>query len=1521
MPLLAQVVLALAAAPPSEDSPVPCAYGPSREYLTLSDAHAAHFASKDAYDAYDGVGLGNEMGLLGIKVLPRANASLLRSLLPAGQVMVSECAAQEAPGRTWHRQRVGPFRTTGGYNFVQLGWRDAGGLGIEHMPMAIIGHKIAVVDLDGHDLSLPPIHHHHCHVAPGLGYSFESTVQTRDACLLDGTSCPDYSAIIFHHGDYECPAASGGVACFNERYDAHPRWALEPLSLNAEINDVRRLGSTPIIWYLMISLLVRDQRSSGGRPTPAADDDAPMSVHQVINPGLKELDKQAGLLTLVHCPSASDSFFYYTGRMPFGGKFLPELVRFHSHAVAMQETLLFDALPHALGLEEAPFRPPAAWKAVVTESTGLADNTALRARVIERARASGGRVLCTAVSRLEVVDGMAYDRMPRIQCAEWRFARGDAWTTLALNGPHSKAFFQDPLTIEHLAGDEYYKHPAHGDRVAKMEGMAQSQHDDPFDFRQHVQWHLSYLAEDGGSHWTFATHSQTPDASAPRNNRVTLVRLILHRGTFQTGVGPIERTRVALFLAARVSGRHPLASVLLAVLLCALPARLCMQQRPAAAVLVLAAEAYAAVFAVYMSLPPVLLPNPHDALLMLEHEDEHLRATVQVAAVVLVLLVLAMAPCATRELRKDGMIAAVLPAAFCSFADFFGLSALVPLIPFHLLAEGDGCSEAAVASWAGAINSLQYVGVVLGCIFWGVVSDRFGAMRALRITMVGDVIFFAASGAVTGAETLCLVRVLAGFFSPLVPAAAYIFAVTDAKDAVRATGLNAMGIAVGYALGTSCIGLYPSIGWVGVASLGAAVASAALCSTLPCWACNATAAAALPAAPRPDVRGVRGAMVSGTFLTQAASAFALMFYFVGAMSILVIDLMERFRFSPHQVALVYVCAPIGYALSILIAPRLTDVFGLQPIVTGGHLVIASSCAALATPAINSSLSALLLLWVVATLGMSFAILPAQARAKLVGVHQTRNGTGSITGTSRVIQTCGQAAAPIVATTLYVHLGPWAPWAAFGAVQLGAVALYPTLGVTLRHDPDWTRVAASASAAMADEALPGTIRARPPPPPRLRARTAIALLFLCGVIDMNDRMSFSLYAHVVQQDAALSDAQLAVVLSSVTSLASLLFSLPMGRAADKVRGAPLLAALLLALAVCELLNFTSLTSAFVPLAMLRFAASVADVSIPVILVPLACRLSTPTELPIALSLITTSYAIGGALSNVAAPLIGGAEGWRPALIWLVAVPGVAVALALLRLLPDTTKPEAASAMDFSVRSFGSLVYRLGVTLPALCLLYQLELCQLVWYPAYFSRYGGRSVGEIGVLMSASLALQFAGSLCGASMASCLGRGPRVYLALCVLAAFMTGALFNVLLAVDAASISATCLVLSIGFTLGLRSGPSYAIISRRAGADTGVAAALVVIGNNLAALAVGPTLVGLLSQWWAGADSLRRALQVVVTTCSGLAAALWLWTILRRSDLAEAAEPSNSAQKHKYSVIGRNDLAEAAEPSCQLTPST
>lgn len=95
-------------------TPTACEYTSWRPFLDLHSPHAAYFASKDAYDAYDGVGLSREMGLLGMKRLAAANASVTRAVLPSGEIRVSECEANEADTRKWLHQRVGPLQTIGG---------------------------------------------------------------------------------------------------------------------------------------------------------------------------------------------------------------------------------------------------------------------------------------------------------------------------------------------------------------------------------------------------------------------------------------------------------------------------------------------------------------------------------------------------------------------------------------------------------------------------------------------------------------------------------------------------------------------------------------------------------------------------------------------------------------------------------------------------------------------------------------------------------------------------------------------------------------------------------------------------------------------------------------------------------------------------------------------------------------------------------------------------------------------------------------------------------------------------------------------------------------------------------------------------------------------------------------------------------------------------------------------------------------------------------------------------------------
>eukprot|EP00966_Prymnesium_polylepis_P156009 3604566-Prymnesium_polylepis.1 len=95
-----------------------------RPFLDLQHAHAVHFRSTTEYDRYEGVGLGGIMHLADLVSYPAANATMASALLPAARVWSGSCVVSTDNQTAWHRQRIGPFRSRGGYDFWQSGWTD-----------------------------------------------------------------------------------------------------------------------------------------------------------------------------------------------------------------------------------------------------------------------------------------------------------------------------------------------------------------------------------------------------------------------------------------------------------------------------------------------------------------------------------------------------------------------------------------------------------------------------------------------------------------------------------------------------------------------------------------------------------------------------------------------------------------------------------------------------------------------------------------------------------------------------------------------------------------------------------------------------------------------------------------------------------------------------------------------------------------------------------------------------------------------------------------------------------------------------------------------------------------------------------------------------------------------------------------------------------------------------------------------------------------------------------------------------
>jgi MFS family permease len=106
-----------------------------------------------------------------------------------------------------------------------------------------------------------------------------------------------------------------------------------------------------------------------------------------------------------------------------------------------------------------------------------------------------------------------------------------------------------------------------------------------------------------------------------------------------------------------------------------------------------------------------------------------------------------------------------------AFADYFGLGAISPILPFFVDQFTPGSQDA-----TGHILSFQYGGVILGSLLAGAVSDRIGRRNTLLIMLAGDVVFFTLTGFADdlgGIYAMMAIRFFAGLFTPLAPCIAW----------------------------------------------------------------------------------------------------------------------------------------------------------------------------------------------------------------------------------------------------------------------------------------------------------------------------------------------------------------------------------------------------------------------------------------------------------------------------------------------------------------------------------------------------------------------------------------------------------------------------------------------------------------------------------------------------------------------------------------------------------------------------
>lgn len=424
-----------------------------RPFHQLSDASAV-FQPADGAAATHAAGIDltpqtHHLFRLGAVYHPRIDPEEQRRLVPSadGNVTVEECAVAVPAeggghGQRWLTQRMGPFQSTGGYDWWRTYWHDVFALGRDGAMHAVTAWRVLPTDASGHFIGSPPLHEHHVVVHPHAPSTAPSQHTISPVACILGGACPQVP-VFFGQGDY------AGLQTYHEVDDMvfdQPLWA------NGVFNDVRPLSSAPMVWYLQLSL--RAGRPSGGRTT---------SCHAVVHNG--------NVLHFVAFtqPTHADTFWYSVWRMPYAGTLVhapaqSPVSSFHTHP-RLQLGLLFAARPEELrlprlrecsGLGEC--RLP------LTGGAGFASNAQLLAHV----RRAGHVEPCHMAAQDQLCGALV--------CDAWHFHEGEVLTGLGLFGEGGTGA---------CAPEERGNSPS------------------PSSVPQHFTPYLRYHASDGRSHYTF----------------------------------------------------------------------------------------------------------------------------------------------------------------------------------------------------------------------------------------------------------------------------------------------------------------------------------------------------------------------------------------------------------------------------------------------------------------------------------------------------------------------------------------------------------------------------------------------------------------------------------------------------------------------------------------------------------------------------------------------------------------------------------------------------------------------------------------------------------------------------------------------------------------------------------------------------------------------------------------------------------------------------------------------------------
>ncbi|UVO51050.1 MFS transporter [Sphingomonas sp. SUN019] len=411
----------------------------------------------------------------------------------------------------------------------------------------------------------------------------------------------------------------------------------------------------------------------------------------------------------------------------------------------------------------------------------------------------------------------------------------------------------------------------------------------------------------------------------------------------------------------------------------------------------------------------------------------------------------------------------------------------------------------------------------------------------------------------------------------------------------------------------------------------------------------------------------------------------------------------------------------------------------------------------------------------------------------------------------------------------------------------------------------------------------------PPRSGLVAAYALTLLLLANIFNYADRALLGIVVEPIRKELLLSDTQISIVSGFAFSLFFLIAAIAIARLVDR-GNRRLILAVGVALWSCATAA-TGFAQGFWTLALCRMLVGVGEAVVFPVALSLLADLYPGPRLTRQVSIFQASSGIGIMVGSVLAGILAAAHGWRT-MFGIFGVAGLALVLLIaltMRPTPRIASADAAPAQDrnligalraiLQVPGLGWLALGYGASNMALA-------CLPVWSPAFLLRSHGVQLAEVGALVGPPAVLGgIAGGILSGILATRLIKrsgNRRAGLIVPIIALPLAIPAYATFL--FAPSLQTVVLAIAVmNFLLSSGLGPCVALaVSLVPATRRGITSTLMLIVQNLLAFAIGPLLIGVVSDALHpvyGEDALRYALATMLA--APLAASLLLWTARRR----------------------------------------